>query len=138
MEYFGNICIDILCIANRDIGDGGMKINKELLKGSTSILVLSLLDKDDKYGYQLIQELKSASDNVFELKEGTLYPILHGLEEAGAIVSNWEETDKIRKRKFYSITENGRKLLHDKKKEWFFFTKSVNSVIGGLIHESPG
>ena len=54
-------------------------INKELVKGSTSILVLSLLSREDMYGYQITQTLKEESNNVFEMKEGTLYPLLHGL-----------------------------------------------------------
>ena len=59
-----------------------MAINKELVKGSTSILVLSLLSREDMYGYQITQTLKEETNNVFEMKEGTLYPLLHGLENA--------------------------------------------------------
>ena len=58
-----------------------MKINKELLKGSTDMLVLSLLENEDMYGYQMIRKLDEKSQNVFMLQEGTLYPILHTLEE---------------------------------------------------------
>ena len=58
-----------------------MKISKELIKGSTSMLVLSLLEKENMYGYQMIKELSRKSKNLFELKEGTLYPILHNLEQ---------------------------------------------------------
>ena len=58
-----------------------MKISKELLKGSTTMLVLDLLKNQNMYGYEMIKKLKEKSENVFELKEGTLYPILHGLEE---------------------------------------------------------
>ena len=60
-----------------------MKIGKELLKGSTTMLVLDLLKNRNMYGYEMIKKLKEKSENVFELKEGTLYPILHGLEEIG-------------------------------------------------------
>lgn len=58
-----------------------MKINKELLKGSTTMLVLNLLVEENMYGYQMIKALSKKSQNIFELKEGTLYPILHSLEE---------------------------------------------------------
>ena len=57
-----------------------MKINKELMKGSTSILILTLLKSEDMYGYQITQELERRSDSTFEMKEGTLYPMLHALE----------------------------------------------------------
>ena len=57
-----------------------MKVNKELVKGSTTMLVLEMLNDENMYGYQLIKKLSEKSKNIFELKEGTLYPILHGLE----------------------------------------------------------
>lgn len=58
-----------------------MKISKELIKGSTAMLVMSVLKKSDMYGYKIIKELELQSESVFELKEGTLYPILHALEK---------------------------------------------------------
>lgn len=108
-----------------------MKIDKELMKGSTSILILSLLDKEDMYGYQIIQELKALSKNVFELKEGSLYPMLHSLENERAIESYWFDTDQGKRRKYYRITESGKKLLADKKVQWQIYTTAMDSVIGG-------
>ena len=58
-----------------------MKLNKELVKGSTAMLVLSVLEKQDMYGYQIIKTVALLSDDVFSLNEGTLYPILHALEK---------------------------------------------------------
>lgn len=112
-----------------------MAINKELVKGSTSILVLSLLDKTDMYGYQITQVLKEETNNVFEMKEGTLYPLLHGLENERAIESYWQEADNGKRRKYYHITKYGKKLLEDKKAEWRIYTGAVNSVIGGVCYE---
>ena len=108
-----------------------MKINKELLKGSTGMLVLSLLKESNMYGYEMIKRLKEKSENVFELKEGTLYPILHGLEEKGFISSYWDETT-AKKRKYYSITEKGKKQLKEKKEEWKEFSNGINHVLGGV------
>lgn len=112
-----------------------MKINRELLKGSTSILILKLLDKKDIYGYQITQELKTLSQNAFELKEGTLYPTLHSLEKEEAVESYWFDSDKGRRRKYYKITEHGRQMLISKQKEWDFFSNAMNNVIGGKCHE---
>lgn len=112
-----------------------MKINKELMKGSTSILILSLLEKEDMYGYQIIQALKKKSDNVFDMKEGTLYPMLHGLENENAIESYWLDADNGKRRKYYRITKEGKKLLKHKKSEWETYTKAVNSIIGGACFE---
>ena len=108
-----------------------MKVNKELLKGSTNMLILSLLEKENMYGYQMIKEISKESNNVFELQEGTLYPILHGLEEKGFITSYWDETG-TKKRKYYSITKKGKKQLKERKEEWKIFSNGINQVLGGV------
>jgi PadR family transcriptional regulator PadR len=112
-----------------------VKINKELMKGSTSILILSLLEHEDMYGYQIAQALKKKSEDVFDLKEGTLYPMLHGLENEAAIESYWSEAENGKRRKYYKITGEGRKLLKHKKDEWNTYSKAVNSIIGGACYE---
>ena len=111
-----------------------MNIDRELLRGSTNLLVLSVLEKENLYGYQMIKKLKMKSENVFEFQEGTLYPILHKLEADGAISSYCDESTS-KKRKYYSITENGRKQLKAKKQEWELFSAKVNQVIGGVLFE---
>lgn len=108
-----------------------MKISKELLKGSTTMLVLELLKDSNMYGYEMIKKLKEKSENVFELKEGTLYPILHSLEEKKFISSYWDETT-AKKRKYYVITEKGKKQLKEKKEEWENFSNGINHVLGGV------
>ena len=109
-----------------------MKISRELLKGSTNMLVLSLLENENMYGYQMIKKLSERSQNVFELQEGTLYPILHNLERKNYITSYWDNTG-TKKRKYYSITNEGKKHLKDKKQEWRTFNSGVNQVIGGVL-----
>lgn len=106
-----------------------MKISKELIKGSTSLLVMSVLKEKDLYGYKIIKELELESENVFELKEGTLYPILHALEKENYLESYWDESDG-RKRKYYHITKKGLKALKEKQEEWKVFSVSVNKVLG--------
>lgn len=108
-----------------------MKINKELLKGSTTMLVLNLLVEENMYGYQMIKALSKKSQNIFELKEGTLYPILHSLEEKKLINSYWDEVAG-KKRKYYSITKEGKSYLKDRKEEWKIFSNGINSVLGGV------
>ena len=84
------------------------------------MLVLSLLENEDMYGYQMIKKLSEKSQNVFELQEGTLYPILHSLEEKNLISSYWDNTG-AKKRKYYSITKKGKKHLKEMKEEWKLF-----------------
>ena len=109
-----------------------MKIDKELLKGSTNMLILSLLENENMYGYQMIKKMSEKSENIFQFKEGTLYPILHSLEEKDYITSYWENVG-TKKRKYYSITKAGKKYLDEKKKEWKVFSTSVNQVVGGVL-----
>lgn len=110
-----------------------MAISKELLKGTTTLFILQLLNEGDKYGYQMVKELKQKSDSIFELKEGTLYPILHALENEGMIEAYWEETESARKRKYYRITSKGKNGLNEKKKEWEAYSKGVRLVLGGGV-----
>ena len=109
-----------------------MKVSRELLKGSTNLLVLSLLENENMYGYQMIKKLSEKSENVFELQEGTLYPILHSLEEKNYISSYWDNSG-IKKIKYYTITKEGKKHLKDKKEEWNIFSTGVNQVVGGVL-----
>ncbi|MBP2001299.1 DNA-binding PadR family transcriptional regulator [Paenibacillus shirakamiensis] len=105
------------------------KMNKEMLKGSTGTLILTLLSKEALYGYELIKQLEQRSGGVFALKEGTLYPILHTMETEQWVEAYWIEHGG-RKRKYYRITKEGLKQLDLKKKEWHVFKTSVDSVLG--------
>ncbi|MBD2871659.1 PadR family transcriptional regulator [Paenibacillus arenilitoris] len=106
-----------------------MKINKELMKGSTVILILTLLDRKEMYGYEMTKEIELSSSGVFSFKEGTLYPILHALETERLVESYWHE-EGGRKRKYYRITPQGRGQLEDKKREWELFRTTVDRVLG--------
>jgi PadR family transcriptional regulator PadR len=108
-----------------------MRIDKSLLAGSTTMLVLKLLEDGDMYGYQMIEELSKKSDDTFTLKAGTLYPLLHGLEQQGMVVSYDGNADRAKVRRYYSITKKGRGLLADKKAEWQAYTSAVDRVLRG-------
>ncbi|WP_442601698.1 PadR family transcriptional regulator [Paenibacillus sp. KN14-4R] len=106
-----------------------MLINKELMKGSTVILILNLLEKKPMYGYEMTKEMERLSNGIFQFKEGTLYPILHALEADNSIEAYWDESEG-RKRKYYKLLDRGRKLLGEKKQEWQVFSSTVNLVLG--------
>ena len=112
-----------------------MRISKELIKGSTTMLILELLEDENMYGYQMIKKLSEKSENIFELKEGTLYPILHSLEENDLITSYWDNST-AKRRKYYAITEKGKKQLKERKEEWKLFSNGINKVIGGALFEN--
>ncbi len=107
-----------------------MKIEKSLLSGSTPMLVLSLLRDGDKYGYEMIEELAKRSDDTFQLKEGTLYPLLHTLEKEKFVTSYTSQTPSGRERKYYRLTADGLAQLEYKEKEWKLFSQTVNAVLG--------
>lgn len=117
-----------------------MAVDKSLISGSTSMLILRLLEEKDMYGYEMIEGLRRKSRNVFELKAGTLYPLLHGMETKGLLRAytlpdepSSEKTGKVRK--YYSITKEGRKALAEKKEEWIAYTQAVADVLsmGGAV-----
>jgi PadR family transcriptional regulator PadR len=112
-----------------------MAIDKALLSGSTAMLILKLLEEKDMYGYQMIDTLSRKSDNTFNLKAGTLYPILHGLEAGGLVTSYDDSAGGERIRKYYHLSPAGKKLLADKQSEWTVFSGAVNKVLsGGVSH----
>ena len=106
-----------------------MKFDKALISGANALLILSLLADGDKYGYEMVQELKRRSKNAFEMKEGTLYPLLHALEKAGEVQSYDKTAPSGRERRYYRLTEKGAGRLEEKVSQWRAFSDSVNTVL---------
>lgn len=111
-----------------------MELDKGLLGGSTVLMLLSLLHRKDMYGYEIIRELELISENVFSFKEGTLYPVLHRMENGNLVKSYQKEAENGKKRKYYAITQQGEKRLAREREQWSVFSASVNRVIGGEHH----
>lgn len=105
-----------------------MAIDKSLLSGSTTMLLLKLLSEKEMYGYEMIETLRNRSQNVFELKAGTLYPLLHGLEEKDYVTS-YEQEFAGKMRKYYRITKEGHKYLNKKEEEWKEYSTAVCNVM---------
>ncbi len=102
--------------------------SKSVISGNTSMLVLGLMQNKDMYGYEIIENLQNKSNNVFQLKAGTLYPLLHSLEEQNLLTSYENEVGgKIRK--YYGITKEGKKFLKAKKEEWQEYSAAVTNVL---------
>ena len=107
-----------------------MAVDKSLVSGSTAMLLLKLLSEKDMYGYEMIETLRERSQNVFELKAGTLYPLLHGLVQEEYLETYSEEVNG-KLRKYYHITEKGKKHLARIIKEWQTYAGAVYELIGG-------
>ncbi len=105
---------------------------QSLVPGSTQMLLLRLLAEGDLYGYQMIEELARRSDDTFALKAGTLYPILHGLEQAG-LVESYErpgaEATAGKPRRYYHLTKKGGVSLKAQTEEWERVSGAINRVL---------
>ncbi len=104
-------------------------MKRDLLKGSSNYLLLTLLEQQPMYGYQIVKELGARSDGYFIFKEGTLYPALHRLEKAGMVSGNWQMLPNGRSRRYYSITAKGRAKLAMEKIQWQDFLKAVRLIL---------
>ena len=111
-----------------------MKLDKGLIAGSSTLLVLSLLEKEDMYGYQMITELSRRSNDTFQMKEGTLYPILHALEKGKYLSSYQQEAPTGRVRKYYHLAARGASFLKEGVRAWQAYSGAVNAV----LRSSPG
>lgn len=105
-----------------------MALDRTLVSGSMSMLILRLLSEKDMYGYEMIDILRKRSENVFELKAGSLYPLLHSLEENNRLTC-YEKEVSGKVRKYYSITKEGRKFLDKKRDEWEQYAKAITNVL---------
>ena len=103
-------------------------MNPQFKKGVLELVVLESVRKKDMYGYEMIDQLRQKSDNVFELKVGTLYPLLHSLEKSGCLTS-YEGEAAGKKRIYYRITPEGRKQLKKKTEEWSEYASAVMHVM---------
>lgn len=104
-------------------------LDKSLISGSTAMLILQLLSEKDMYGYEMIQGLSNSSNHVFDLKTGTLYPLLHSMELKGYLTS-YMNNDNSKPRKYYCLTQKGCKVLGEKKQEWIQYSDAVRNVLG--------
>lgn len=111
------------------------RYERQMKKGVLEILVLKLLEHQEKYGYQLITELKDKSGELFSLKEGTLYPILYRLEEEGLVTSKWSVPQgKELSKKYYTISDAGQQTLQGAVTLWKNFSESVSLILGVKEH----
>lgn len=108
-----------------------MDLDKSFVSGSIPLLVMKLLEDGDLYGYQMIEELRRRSDDTFHLKAGTLYPLLHGLEEKGLVTAYEGEAAAGKPRRYYRLTDQGRTALREKEDAWDLYARAVGRVLKG-------
>jgi PadR family transcriptional regulator PadR len=102
-----------------------MKLGKDLVAASAVPVILSILVEGETYGYAIIQRVREVSDGRIEWTDGMLYPVLHRLEAQGAITSRWKTATTGRKRKYYSLKNQGRRVLAEHIEQW--------SIVNGML-----
>ncbi|MEL6846077.1 MAG: helix-turn-helix transcriptional regulator [Bacteroidota bacterium] len=104
------------------------KISKELIGASSIPIILSILAKQESYGYEIIQKIKEVSKGKIVYADGTLYPVLHKLEKRALIESHWKIAETGRKRKYYKISKKGAEALAEEKENWSIVNKIILSL----------
>lgn len=108
-----------------------MKIERELMRGAGPVAVLRLLEPGERYGYELVKLLEERSAGVLAMGQSTLYPMLYNLEAKGWVASRIEDSDNGRPRKYYRLTDKGKKELARSRKEWEALNVAMTQL--GLI-----
>ena len=119
------------CIRTRGTVATHDKIRAQLLKGTTPLLVLTVLKDGELYGYEIAQRIRERSGGAFTPSEGALYPALHALEADGALEASWRDGGRGPRRRYYRITKAGLGLLAQHAQEWATFSLSIGKVVGG-------
>lgn len=104
---------------------------RELSRGTVELAVLALIEAKPRYGYDLLTSLGEASGGSLTIKEGTLYPVLHRLEDAGYIEATWQAEGRAAPRKYYGLTAGGRKRLDLLRSEWDRLASGMGRLLNG-------
>lgn len=105
-----------------------MHIAKDLVAASATPLVLGILAEEESYGYAILKEIAERSGGRLEWTEGLLYPLLHRLERLGHVESTWRTPEGGRRRKYYAITEDGRRELAEQRRQWAAVTDALQDI----------
>jgi len=110
-------------------------LERELRRGTLEMLLLRILADGPTYGYELLSRLSRRSDGRFDIKEGTLYPVLYRLEDAGLVVPEWEQPERGVSRKVYRLTKAGEQRLVELTTAWQEFSAAIEMLIEGAEPE---
>ena len=103
---------------------------RELKKGSAELLILSLVEDEARHGYEIAKLIEVRSAGRLRFKVASLYPLLYRLEERGWIQGKWIEKSGERRRRFYRITANGRRVLAEQRDNWREFVEAIRQITG--------
>ena len=105
-------------------------LNRELKKGTTPLLILSLLEHEPRHGYELSRLIEAKSKGIVKIHAASLYPLLYRMEKRRWIVGRWVEKAGQRRRRFYALTAEGKRQLDAQRRSWSEFVQAIGSVAG--------
>jgi DNA-binding PadR family transcriptional regulator len=106
-----------------------MKFRRELVGSTTTTLILSVLSSGSAHGYEIVRRINELSNGIFEWQEGTIYPALHKLETKELICGQWAESSRGKKRRVYSLSSEGKRMLVAETREWSIYSKAVEGIL---------
>jgi PadR family transcriptional regulator PadR len=109
--------------------DDRASIERELKRGSLELIVLHLLEPGEAYGYEIVTKLTTQSNGALGVTDGTLYPVLYRLERGGFVAVRWETPERGVPRKYYRLTDAGRKELGRLRQEWNAFVGAMTALL---------
>jgi PadR family transcriptional regulator, regulatory protein PadR len=104
-------------------------IKGDILKGNTHTIILTLLEEQPMYGFQITSEVDRRSKGILSFRAGMLYPTLHQLEKEKLVESDWHSSNQGPRRKYYKLTAKGKKEVERLRKRWRAFSKAINQVL---------
>ncbi|MEO0415204.1 MAG: helix-turn-helix transcriptional regulator [Verrucomicrobiota bacterium] len=104
-------------------------LSKTTLDGNVETMLLSILQAGSSYGYQIVQDLNEKAPHLLDFGEGTVYPVLHRMEKRGLIAADWRKGETGRRRKYYSLTDQGRKVLAANREQWCGLVEAMSAVL---------
>ena len=116
-----------------------MTLEREWMRGAAPLAVLTLLDRGEMYGYELVEALETSSGGLLAMGQSTVYPLLYNLEGRGHVGALWRSADSGRRRKYYQITKSGRAWLEKQRSQWTTLVEAMG-LLGvvdgeGISHE---
>ena len=114
-----------------------LRLRKQMLDGNVETLLLAILEAGPSYGYAIVKELNERSEGVLRLGEGTIYPVLHRLEEKKLISANWRLAESGRERKYYRLIPKGHKALAANRQQWQMLSAAMDKVLGSAGNFLP-
>jgi PadR family transcriptional regulator, regulatory protein PadR len=115
---------------------GQVRINKDLVAASATPLVLAILAEGESYGYAILKRVRELSGGELEWTDGMLYPLLHRLRRLGYVTTEWRAPPEGRRRRYYSLTDDGQAALAEQQRQWEAVTRAMGGVwrgSGGLL-----